>query len=72
MDLNKILQKNLYKMLYINVLQSQKRSLKIQQNNLKVYKKIAWDTDIWVAEDETHMTHKNGDKFIGRKLDGNN
>jgi hypothetical protein len=39
---------------------------------LKVYKKIAWDTDIWVAEDETHMTHKNGDKFIGRKLDGNN
>ncbi len=36
---------------------------------LDTYKKIAWDTDIWVAEDETHMTHKNGDKFIGRKLD---
>ena len=35
---------------------------------LQVYKRIAWDTDIWVAEDETHMTHKNGDHFIGRKL----
>ena len=35
---------------------------------LQVYKKIAWDTDIWVVEDETHMTHKNGDRFIGRKL----
>lgn len=34
---------------------------------LSVYPKIAWDTDIWVAEDATHMTHKNGDKFLGRK-----
>ncbi len=38
------------------------------QKMLQVYKRIAWDTDIWVAEDETHMTHKNGDHFIGRKL----
>lgn len=35
---------------------------------LQTYPKIAWDTDIWVAEDSTHMTHKNGDKFIGRPL----
>ena len=35
---------------------------------LQKYSSIAWDTDIWVAEDETHMTHKNGDKFLGRKL----
>ena len=35
---------------------------------LGVYQNIAWDTDIWVVEDETHMTHKNGDNFIGRKL----
>ena len=35
---------------------------------LQRYSSIAWDTDIWVAEDETHMTHKNGDKFLGRKL----
>ncbi len=37
---------------------------------LQVYSRIAWDTDIWVAEDPTHMTHKNGDKFIGRKIKG--
>ncbi|MBQ0165939.1 MAG: hypothetical protein KBT02_02370 [Treponema sp.] len=36
---------------------------------LQVYPKIAWDTDIWVAEDATHMTHKNGDMFLGRTLD---
>lgn len=35
---------------------------------LSVYPRIAWDTDIWVAEDPTHMTHKNGDKFLGRKI----
>jgi hypothetical protein len=35
---------------------------------LQVFQKIAWDTDIWVAEDETHLTHKNGDRFVGRKL----
>ncbi len=35
---------------------------------LQVYSRIAWDTEIWVAEDPTHMTHKNGDKFIGRKI----
>ncbi len=34
---------------------------------LQVFKRIAWDTDIWVAEDETHMIHKNGDRFLGRK-----
>lgn len=26
---------------------------------------IAWDTEIWVAEEPTHMIHKNGNKFLG-------
>lgn len=34
---------------------------------LSVFSKISWDTDIWVAEDPTHITHKNGDRFMGRK-----
>ena len=34
---------------------------------LSVFSRISWDTDIWVAEDPTHITHKNGDRFIGRK-----
>lgn len=25
---------------------------------------IAWDTEIWVAEEPTHMVHKNGDRFL--------
>lgn len=24
----------------------------------------AWDTEIWVAEEPTHMIHKNGNKFL--------
>ena len=35
---------------------------------LREFTKIAWDTDIWIVEDETHMIHKNGDKFLGRTL----
>jgi hypothetical protein len=30
---------------------------------------IAWDTDIWVVEDSTHMIHKNSNRFMGHKLD---
>lgn len=33
---------------------------------LGVFTNIAWDTDIWIVEDNTHMIHKNGDKFLGR------
>lgn len=35
---------------------------------LKNYKDVAWDTDIWSADEPTHLLHKNGDKFIGRPL----
>ena len=35
----------------------------------KLYKKffdqLAWETDIWIANDPDHMIHLNGDKFIG-------
>lgn len=35
---------------------------------LKNYQDVAWDTDIWSADEPTHLLHKNGDKFIGRPL----
>lgn len=35
---------------------------------LKHYREVAWDTDIWSADEPTHLVHKNGDKFIGRPL----
>ena len=28
-------------------------------------KKIAWETEAWIADNPTHMIHFNGDKFIG-------
>ena len=35
----------------------------------RAYKKfsdqIAWETDVWIAEDPDHMIHLNGDRFIG-------
>lgn len=26
---------------------------------------IAWETEVWIADNPTHMIHFNGDKFIG-------
>ncbi|WP_241990067.1 MULTISPECIES: BsuBI/PstI family type II restriction endonuclease [unclassified Streptomyces] len=26
---------------------------------------IAWETEVWVAEEETHMVHFNGERFLG-------
>jgi len=25
---------------------------------------IAWETDVWIAEDATHLTHFNGDYLL--------
>jgi hypothetical protein len=37
--------------------------------NKKTYKKfidqLAWETEIWIADNPDHMIHLNGDKFIG-------
>lgn len=26
---------------------------------------IAWETEVWIAEDPTHMIHFNGERFLG-------
>ncbi len=31
--------------------------------------RIAWETDVWIAEDPTHLIHFNGDKFLGPYLE---
>ena len=35
----------------------------------KTFKKyladIAWETEVWIAEDSTHMVHFNGERFLG-------
>jgi hypothetical protein len=27
--------------------------------------KIAWESEVWIAEDPTHMIHFNGPRFLG-------
>jgi len=38
-------------------------------NDVKTFKKfaseIAWETEVWIAENPDHMIHFNGDKFLG-------
>ena len=31
--------------------------------------KIAWETEVWIAEIPDHLIHFNGDKFLGPKQD---
>ena len=37
--------------------------------NFNTYKKfsqdLAWETEVWIEEEPTHMIHLNGDKFMG-------
>ena len=35
---------------------------------LRAFNYVAWDTEMWSADEPTHLVHKNGDKFIGRPL----
>ena len=59
---------------YINTYCSYKNDIEVAfvtafattKKMLQVYPKIAWDTEIWIAEEATHLTHKNGDRFMGR------
>jgi len=32
---------------------------------VKHLSKIAWETEVWVAESGTHMIHFNGERFLG-------
>jgi hypothetical protein len=32
---------------------------------LKYLNDIAWETDVWVAEEPTHLIHFNGERFLG-------
>ena len=32
--------------------------------------KIAWETELWIAEIPDHLIHFNGDNFLGPKVGG--
>lgn len=35
----------------------------------KHMKDIAWETEVWIAEIESHMIHFNGDRFLGPRIE---
>lgn len=38
---------------------------KKKSETLQLIKDIAWETEVWTAQDPTHLIHFNGDKFMG-------
>lgn len=36
-----------------------------KQTLLKYFQNIAWETDVWISSDPTHMIHLNGSRFLG-------
>jgi type II restriction enzyme len=36
-----------------------------KQTFLKYFQQIAWETDVWLSSDPTHMIHLNGSRFLG-------
>jgi hypothetical protein len=32
---------------------------------LKFHKELAWETEVWIADNPNHLIHLNGDRFIG-------
>lgn len=45
------------------------RPVNINGKDFKTYKrfveKLAWETEVWIAETPEHMIHLNGDRFMG-------
>jgi hypothetical protein len=35
----------------------------------KFYEELAWDTEVWIAENPDHLVHLNGDRFLGPRCE---
>ena len=47
-----------YKLIYVSAFPSRQMFTRFSQD-------IAWETEVWISDNPTHMIHFNGDKFIG-------
>lgn len=36
-----------------------------KQTMIRFFRDIAWETDVWIAENPSHLIHFNGDRFLG-------
>jgi len=57
LELHKLFDTNLKK-IYVSAFPNKQIFTKYSQD-------IAWETEVWIADNATHMIHFNGDKFIG-------
>jgi hypothetical protein len=57
LELDKLFETSL-KMIYVSAFPDKKVFAKYIQD-------IAWETEVWISDNATHMIHFNGDKFIG-------
>jgi len=57
LELDKLFNTNLKK-IFVSAFPNKKIFTKYSQD-------IAWETEVWIADNATHMIHFNGDKFIG-------
>lgn len=57
-ELEKILSSCLVKRVYVTAFPSKNEFRKNSSN-------IAWETEVWIAENPDHMIHFNGDRFLG-------
>ena len=57
LELDKLFDTNLKK-IYVSAFPNKQTFTKYSQD-------IAWETEVWISDNATHMIHFNGDKFIG-------
>jgi type II restriction enzyme len=57
LELDKLFATN-FKKIYVSAFPNKQTFTKYSQD-------IAWETEVWIADNATHMIHFNGDKFIG-------
>jgi adenine-specific DNA-methyltransferase len=57
-ELEEVFQSCKYGIVYVSAFQNKKVMS-------QYFNKIAWETEVWVADNPTHMIHLNGDKFLG-------
>ncbi|MBA4376950.1 MAG: restriction endonuclease, partial [Anaerolinea sp.] len=57
-ELNGLFGKGKYGLVYLTAFESKKAMTKYFSN-------IAWETEVWVSEEPSHLIHFNGDKFLG-------
>ena len=61
LELEELFENSPLSLVYISAFRNKKTYIKYAS-------KVAWETEVWISEEPTHMIHLNGSKFIGPYL----